>query len=234
MDSGSDKYSDVFFISNAGTLGPLGNIGSADMTSARMLENAYRINLLAPSYMMNEFVRRFQSSATSRLMAVNISSLWAVEPAKSFSAYCTAKAGMDMFMRTLAKETEAATGPSIKTLNFAPGPLDTKMQEQIRTTASVDEGTRQWSVEAAAGGKYVSLEASADKCVKIMMMSRFASGDHVDYYDQVEGVDFPLTTPTECCACSFCECGPSCACGNPNAPAPQCDPCAVFVASRNK
>lgn len=237
-DSGSDKYTDVIFVSNAGVLGQLGTIGSNEI-SVELLESAYKVNLLSPSFMMSEFVKKFKSSEhVKRLAVVNISSLWAVEPAKTFSLYCASKAGMEMFTRSLAEEAkcwpEHAHGPSLKVLNFAPGPLDTQMQEIIRTTDSADKDVRSWSLDAHATGKLVDPEVSAQKCVKLVITSRYETGAHVDYFDQIEGVDFPLSAPTTCCKCTYCDCGPSCSCGAPAAPTPQCDPCAQFIASMKK
>ncbi|CAM9383869.1 unnamed protein product, partial [Ectocarpus fasciculatus] len=178
----STRYSDVMFVANAGVLGPLDTIGS-DALTMEALENAYRINFLSPSCLISEFVKRYKSSSAARLAVINVSSLWAVEPAKTFSAYCASKAAMEMFMRTLAEETNGSDTPSVRVLNYAPGPLRTNMQEEIRNTDTVDSGVRTWSIGADKEGTLVEPVLSAEKCAKLVVTARYSSGAHVDYYD---------------------------------------------------
>lgn len=54
---------------------------------------------------------------------INISSLCAVEPFKSWGLYCTSKAGRNMLFRVLAAEN-----PALRVLSYGPGPLNTDMQ----------------------------------------------------------------------------------------------------------
>lgn len=233
-DASSSRYSDVIFVSNAGVLGPLGTIGS-DFLSMEGLDYTYRINFLAPSCLIQEFLKRFGvSTSIVRLAVVNVSSLWAIESAKTFSAYCASKAGMEMFLRSLADETKTRNGPSVRVLNYAPGPLRTHMQEEIRSNDNVDADVRQWSIDAHENSKLLEPADSAKKLAKLVITARYSTGAHIDYFDQIEGVDFQLSTPTTCCACTYCDCGPSCSCGSPKDPAPKCDPCTEFVASRKK
>lgn len=72
-----------------------------------------------------------------------------------------------------------------KTLNYAPGPLDTDMQTELRESDTIHQPTKEWSVDAFKEGKLVTPEASAAKCIKILQENRFESGAHIDYYDEV-------------------------------------------------
>lgn len=49
-------------------------------------------------------------------MVVNISSLCALKPFKSWTLYCTGKAARDMMFKVLAVEE-----PDVRVLNYAPG-----------------------------------------------------------------------------------------------------------------
>ena len=88
-----------------------------------------------------------------------------------------------MFTATVAKEQDG--NKTHKTLNYAPGPLDTDMQAELRASESLHPATREWSLEAFKEGKLVTPEASAAKCLRVLVEDKFESGAHVDYYDEV-------------------------------------------------
>ncbi len=98
----------------------------------------------------------------------------------------TGKAARDMLTTTIAKEQQATAGAnasSHKTLNYAPGPLDTDMQAELRGCERLHPATREWSLEAFKEGRLVPPAASAAKCLRILVEDTFESGAHVDYYD---------------------------------------------------
>lgn len=88
------------------------------------------------------------------------------------------------------------------TLNYAPGPLDTDMQAEIRDSETVHPPTREYfrtakkevghirqcyhgiCIDVEEQGKLVRPEDSALKCVKILKKGRYESGSHIDYYDK--------------------------------------------------
>ena len=74
---------------------------------------------------------------------------------------------------------------TVKTLNYAPGPLDTDMQTELRESESIHPPTREWSMEAFKEGKLVRPEDSAAKCIDILTKDMWKSGAHIDYYDEV-------------------------------------------------
>lgn len=69
-------------------------------------------------------VRSLAPSAA--IEVINISSLCAVQPFKSWGLYCAGKAGRDMLFKVLAAEE-----PNVTVLNYAPGPLDNDMQVRL-------------------------------------------------------------------------------------------------------
>jgi sepiapterin reductase len=116
--------SSITFISNAGVLGSLTPTDSLDFTA---IEESYRVNVVAPFYLTSRLISHFQDAISIRI--VNVSSLAALQPFDCWSLYCSAKAARDMFHRSIGLEGEHR---NIKTLNYAPGPLDTDMQKVFR------------------------------------------------------------------------------------------------------
>ena len=225
------RYSDVTFVSNAGSLGEMESIGNL---STEHIQRTIQLNFATPCAMMSEFVRqcKLSSRRNLRVSVVNTSSLWAIEPCKTFSSYCSSKAGIEMFMKCLAIEnaTPAPEGPIIKVLNYAPGPMNTAMQQLIRSSLSADADVQTFCKKLFNENKLVDTYVSAVKCARLIIEHMYSTGSHIDFYDQVEGIDFPSSKPTTCCNCTYCQCGPSCQC-RPKM-IPDCDPCADFASSK--
>ena len=70
-----------------------------------------------------------------RARVTTISSGAALRPLASWSAYCTAKAGLDMWTRCLAEE---GASENISAISVAPGIVDTDMQRTIRSSTAGD------------------------------------------------------------------------------------------------
>lgn len=126
-------------------------------------------------------------SSINKLRIVNISSLCAIQPFGSWSIYCAGKSAREMFHKVAADELKDNT--SIKILNYAPGPLDTDMQKEIREGAAVDPVIQGFFKSMKDENKLVDSSESADKLVKLIIADSFVSGAHVDFYDLVDGDD---------------------------------------------
>ena len=123
-------------------------------------EWAYSINtnLIAPYLLVRNVLPVMLEQRYGRIL--NISSDAAFTPVFGGSAYCAAKAGLDMLARVLALEV-AGTGVSINTLY--PGHVDTAMQEDIRSVDTTD--TRldtSWFHETHARGELTAPAGVAD------------------------------------------------------------------------
>jgi len=118
---------------------------------------------------------------------VNVSSLAAVQPFETWGVYCAGKAARDMFHRVLAEETKASK--QVKVMNYAPGPLDTDMQRQIREGVDVKAETRDYFISLKQENKLVDPLTSAAKLVKILDCGTYESGSHLDFFDLIDGVD---------------------------------------------
>lgn len=164
-------------INNAAVIWPLEEAIYADPD-----EWAYNIatNLIAPFSLVRNVLPVMSEQRYGRIL--NISSAAAFTPVFGGSAYCVAKAGLDMLTRVLALEV-AGTGVSINTLY--PGEVDTAMQEDIRSVDTTD--TRldtSWFHELHAQGRLATPASVADLiCWLVGPWSRDRNGDFFNAAD---------------------------------------------------
>lgn len=74
----------------------------------------------------------------------------------------------------------AAEEPSVRVLSYAPGPLDTDMQQLARET-SMDPDLREQLQNLKTKGELVDCNMSAQKLLSLLQMDTFKSGAHVDF-----------------------------------------------------
>jgi len=125
-ESALDQFNRVdILINNAGVIWPLEEVADTDAD-----EWAYNIhvNLLGPFYLTRTVLPVMIDQRYGRI--VNISSGAAKHPIVGASAYCAAKAGLDMLTKVLGLEL-AGTGVTANALY--PGQIDTDMQADIRS-----------------------------------------------------------------------------------------------------
>lgn len=72
--------------------------------------------------------------------------------------------------------TEQASMGGLKVLNYAPGPMNTDMAREIRSAEQFEEEVQ--------SGKLIDPRVSAEKCVRLALHGKFASGSHVDFFDE--------------------------------------------------
>lgn len=147
VEAALDQFGRVdILVNNAAVIWPLEEVADVDPD-----EWAYNIttNLIAPMMMVRNVLPVMLDQGYGRIL--NISSEAAFTPVFGGSAYCAAKAGLDMFTRVLALEV-AGSGVAVNALY--PGQVDTAMQEDIRsvdTTGSRLDTT--WFHEIHARGE---------------------------------------------------------------------------------
>jgi sepiapterin reductase len=137
------------------------------------------------------------STTPWRCAVVNVSSLCAVKPFPTLGAYCVGKAARDMLHSVIAAEAEgggaegaegrgAGGSLTVATLSYAPGPMDTVLQGEMRGDARMDAGLRGFFEGLAAADTWVRADASAAKLARLLAEpGAFASGAHIDWYDSV-------------------------------------------------
>lgn len=119
--------SQLYVVNNASIVEP---IERAHEIEPDALKEHYNINVLAPMILMNAVVKECTETAFT---GVNITSGAAERAKYGWSAYCSSKASIDMYTKTLALEQEEL-GTSHKVFAFSPGIMDTQMQEKIRSS----------------------------------------------------------------------------------------------------
>ena len=117
-------------IHNAGIIGPVGSMFNVE---TNLWNETIQVNLLA----VQQLTKLLYTSMVKaqRCRVTTISSGAAVNSLESWSAYCTSKAGLEMWTRSLADE---GSSHGISAVSVAPGIVDTDMQATIRSV-SVDD-----------------------------------------------------------------------------------------------
>jgi benzil reductase ((S)-benzoin forming) len=140
-------YEKAVLINNAGIIEPVAPLDRAD---PRDIERNLAVNLIAPMVLMRRFLAATAHVPLRRV--INISSGAGRRPIYGWSAYCAAKAGLDMATRVVALEAQAR-GLAIEAVSLAPGVIDTGMQASVRAASADDfadvERFRQMKAEGA-------------------------------------------------------------------------------------
>ncbi len=131
--AGNGPFGRAVLINNAGVAGPVARF---DRVEGEALQQNLNVNLLGPMRLTTLFANATRGLAAER-MVVNISSGAAKRAIAGWSAYCTAKAGLEMATRVAALEA-AAGDPTLKICSLAPGVVDTPMQGRVRSASAED------------------------------------------------------------------------------------------------
>uniref|UniRef100_UPI00398F5CB0 sepiapterin reductase-like n=1 Tax=Pristiophorus japonicus TaxID=55135 RepID=UPI00398F5CB0 len=167
----------LILVNNAGTLGDISKY-VVDLTDPAEVSDYFALNFTSATCLTASVLKAFPERENLGRTIINISSLCAIQPFKSWSLYCAGKAAREMMFRVLAAEE-----PDVRVLNYAPGPLDTDMQRQARSETA-DPELRQTFTSMHQQGQLVDCRDSAAKLVNILVRDEFESGAHIDYYDQ--------------------------------------------------
>jgi benzil reductase ((S)-benzoin forming) len=152
-------------INNAGVIAPVAPVGRLDNQD---LGAGFAVNLISPAMLMNNFVRHTQRSRARRLI-VNISSGAARHTVDSWSAYCAAKSGLDMFSEVLNDEQRIHRPQNpVRVFSIAPGVLDTGMQAQIRAVPKKDFASKERFKKLKAEGLLAPADKTARSILKIL------------------------------------------------------------------
>ena len=172
----------LIFLNNAGSLGTLAPC--TEQTFASM-QSSFDFNVTSCCYQSSRIAKWCSDNPrVKRTTIVNVSSLAAVQAFETWGVYCAGKSARDMYHATMALEYKSKE--EFKTMNYAPGPMDTDMQKTIRESEGCDFGTREYFIDAKAKGTLVDPAKSAEKLASLVIANTFASGAHIDFYDKTE------------------------------------------------
>ncbi|GIV79864.1 SDR family oxidoreductase [Litorilinea aerophila] len=126
VESALDQFGRVdILVNNAGVIWPVEELAETD--ADEWVYNIY-VNMIGPFLMARNVLPLMLEQGYGRIL--NISSGAAQTPIPGLSAYCAAKAGLDMWTRVLALEL---TGTGVTANVLYPGMVDTDMQSDIRS-----------------------------------------------------------------------------------------------------
>ncbi len=169
------RFERAVLINNAGLVVPFGGFGSLDPID--MAKNI-NVNLTAPMVLTGLFANATLASASQRLV-VNISSGAAKRPLAGWSAYCAAKAGLEMATRAAALES-GVRDPSLAICSLAPGVVDTPMQAQVRgATAEQFPDVARFRAMKLDGALRPAADVARD-IVKLIKEGKLTNGGNFD------------------------------------------------------
>ncbi|XP_044285459.1 sepiapterin reductase [Varanus komodoensis] len=159
--------------------GSLGDVSKSflDFTSPAVVNSYLGFNVTSALCLTASLLQAFPAQPGLVRTVVNISSLCALKPFKTWALYCAGKAARDMMFRVLAVEE-----PDVRVLSYAPGPLDTDMQAVARTQSG-DQELRQAFLHMKQHGQLLDCDVSSEKLLHLLLANTFESGAHVDFYD---------------------------------------------------
>src|SRR5699024_7088591 len=124
-----DETDEVYLLNVAGIVDPVKAV--SNLSAEEMLTN-YKVNVVAPTLLIQGFVNRFKDFGGEKRI-VTVTSGAARGPIEGWSVYCSSKAAVNMIHSVLDKEN-IQQGNNIKSAVFYPGVIDTGMQEVIRAS----------------------------------------------------------------------------------------------------
>lgn len=172
-----DEVKRIALINNAGMIAPIGPIEKNDPVQLLM---HIQLNLLAPMLLTSAFLQHTAQWNIPKVV-FNISSGAANKVYYGWSAYCSSKAAIDMFTRTVALEQLQAPFPA-KILAFAPGIVETAMQTEIRNADMQQFPEKENFVKLHEDGQLSSPEYIADCISKALFDDSIPQGSVIDIW----------------------------------------------------
>ena len=155
-------------VNNAGVYGPKGKIESIDWNSwIKTIE----INLYGAIFMCRELIKHFKKQNYGKI--IQLSGGGATKPLPYLSSYAVSKVAIVRFSETLAEELKG-TGIDINAI--APGPLNTRMLDEILQAGpdKVGKSYYQKSLEQKKNGG-----ASLDKAAELALFLASSASDGI-------------------------------------------------------
>ncbi|KAJ1734154.1 hypothetical protein LPJ72_002491 [Coemansia sp. Benny D160-2] len=167
-------------VQNAGTLSDLAK--TVDQYDGDEVSTYTAVNFVSFAALTAGFLAFAKACAhADRIAIVNISSLLAVKAFANWGLYAAMKAARDQLLKVVAAEN-AADSQRIKTLNYAPGPLDGDMQAEVRARVG-DAAQRNSYAMMHREKNLVSACATAHVLCGLLDAWEFESGAHIDVFD---------------------------------------------------
>ena len=130
----SDAVS-VTLVNNSAAGLDIKNLGKL---SSENIVNEYNVNIVSPTLLMNNFIKRFQHEKYKK-MILNISSGAAYRAIESWSVYCASKAALAMISEVIDVEQKLKFPDNpVHVFSVGPGVVNTQMQTKLRSVSPED------------------------------------------------------------------------------------------------
>lgn len=127
------KADTVYLVNNAATVEPIDQASNIDATA---LADHFNLNAVAPMVLTNRLLKDLTESGVPLITAI-ITSGAAEAPVYGWSAYCSSKASLNMYTKTVALEQKERKTDN-RIVAFSPGIMDTGMQGKIRASSETE------------------------------------------------------------------------------------------------
>ncbi len=169
----------LILFQNVGVVEPIGFVGQ--IFSEDIIRNLH-VNLLAPMLIANRAMALFQDLALPMKRVVFISSGAAESIYAGWSCYGAAKAGLNQFMKNMAKEQEGLPYP-FSVASISPGAMSGRMQEQIRAVSETEFPMRRKFVDLFRSGQLVDPDMAAQQIMQWSLGQDFVNGSVLSLRD---------------------------------------------------
>lgn len=154
----------VLLINNAGTVQPVGPLGTQD--SVR-ISHAVTLNIAAPLMLANAVVESSAGASDRRILHISSGAGRSAYP--GWSVYCSTKAAIDHHARAVVIDQL----PGLRMCSLAPGIIDTDMQTEIRATPLDRFPLRERFEMLKRNGELISPQACAQHVVDYLLSDQF-------------------------------------------------------------
>ncbi|MEN1758959.1 (S)-benzoin forming benzil reductase [Anoxynatronum sibiricum] len=175
------KATGLYLVNNAGMVEPVAPLSKYN--AGEILTNLH-VNLAAPMALTAAFLRLSRELAAPKRV-VTVTSGASKRAIYGWSAYCAAKAGVNLFTGCAAEE-EKDEKNGAQLAAFSPGVMDTDMQVTIRSSKEVDFKPLADFVKFKTDGVLRPAKVVAEALVSLIFADNFPNGEFVDVKDLLE------------------------------------------------
>ncbi|KAK1883881.1 Sepiapterin reductase [Dissostichus eleginoides] len=167
----SEHIDHVILVNNAASLGDVSRFTSS-FTDMAEVDSYLSLNVTSCLCLTARLLQALPPRSGLCRSVINITSLCALQPFKSWALYCTGKAAREMMFRVLAAEE-----PDLRVLSYSP-----EMQSVARSSTA-DPDLKKTFSDMFSAGQLLTCEASCAKLMKLLLEDSFTSGAHIDVFD---------------------------------------------------
>jgi benzil reductase ((S)-benzoin forming) len=157
---------DLIFIHNAGVLGEIKRFSDQSTSS---LSSTFQVNLFSGAEILQQLLKKCSLDQSLKIMF--ISSGAGKRPIPSWAGYCASKAAVDLFIQTIHLEELEKGRSQFLCYSFAPGVVDTAMQEHIRSISPSEFSSQNQFKTLKENGSLNTPESVALTIVKLLSMN---------------------------------------------------------------